>query len=70
MEEKKVCKKKSVFGYILGSVLLVVAGAVALLPILKKFRSRLYKSSLENEEIDFDNLGPEIVKRDKNKETV
>lgn len=36
---------------------------------LKKYGNRKYKASLKKESIDFDNLGPKIVKKEDAKES-
>ena len=63
MKEKKERKNKSIFWYVFGSIILTVAGFMLIPPLIEKYGNKLYKSSLKNEEIDFDNLGPEIVKK-------
>ncbi len=49
--------------WILGAVALVAVGYFAIPPLLKKYSNKLYKSSAKKDSIDFDKLGPEIVKR-------
>ncbi len=56
-------KKKSVF-LTVGGVALTAVSVITLQPLIKKYADKLYKTSLRNEAIDFDNLGPEIVKAD------
>ena len=51
-----------------GKTLCWVLGIIVIPPLLKKYGVKLYKSSAKKEEIDFDNLGPEIVKKDKTEE--
>lgn len=60
MEDKKQSKQKRVM-LIVGGVVLTVIGFAVIPPLLDKCANRAYKSSLKKEEIDFDNMGPEIV---------
>lgn len=54
--------------YVIGSVVLMVAGFIFIPPLMKKYTNKAYKKSCSSEEIDFDNLGPEIVKKSKDEE--
>ena len=54
--------------WVLGVIAITVVGIIVIPPLLKKYGVKLYKSSAKKEEIDFDNLGPEIVKKDKTEE--
>ena len=47
-----------------GAVGLTVVGIVVIPPFLRKYSNKLYKFSTKNSEIDFDNLGPEIVRKE------
>lgn len=61
MKEKKKkdrCSKVVWFG--VGSVL-TVAGFIVIPSLIKKYGDKLYKKSLSMEDIDFDEMGPEIV---------
>lgn len=49
--------------WVLGAIATTVVGIIVIPPLLKKCGVKLYKSSAKKEEIDFDNLGPEIVKK-------
>lgn len=44
---------------------LTAAGFIVIPLLMKKYRSKMYKSSLKKEEIDFDSMGPKIVPHDK-----
>lgn len=60
----KYTKKKDKFGNIIwivvGSVSTIVG--IFIIPFLiKKYGNKAYKKSLKTEEIDFDEMGPEIV---------
>lgn len=53
--------------WIAGSIAMLLGGIFVIPKLLKKYTVKIYKSS--HDEIDFDNLGPEIVKKD-NKEDI
>lgn len=53
--------------FVIVAVVLVVLGFLFVPKIINKFSNRIYKK-MDRKEIDFDNLGPEIVKKDKEKE--
>ncbi len=61
-------EKKSKLGIIIGGVALTAAGLIIIPPIIAKYSNKMYKSSLKNNPIDFDNLGPEIVPTEEKKE--
>ena len=48
----------------IGSLVLVAIGFTVVPYYINKYGNKIYKSFLKREVIDFDNLGPEIVKRD------
>lgn len=48
-------------GLIVAGAALTVAGFVVIPPLVKKYSNKVYKKSLNTEDIDFDNMGPEIV---------
>lgn len=57
-------KKKSTMEkilIILGAATLMVVGFMVIPKLIDKCSKKLYKASLKNEEIDFDNMGPEII---------
>ena len=53
---------------VLGVLAVAGVGFIVVPPLLRKNSNKLYKASNKNEEIDFDNLGPEIVNKDDAKE--
>lgn len=68
-EENK--KKRSAISTALvvaGSAAFTVVGVVVIPPLLKKYSNKLYKFSVKKNEIDFDNLGPEIVRKEETEE--
>ena len=60
VEEKNKNKKKKAL-IIAGGIALTAVGFIVIPPLLDKYANKAYKSSLKKEEIDFDNMGPEIV---------
>lgn len=64
IKEKKKCSVCKFLMFICGAAL-IAAGFIVIPPFMKKFRSKMYKSSLKKEEIDFDSMGPKIVPHDK-----
>lgn len=48
-----------------GAVMLMFVGFMVISPIIDKGAKKLYKKSLKNDEIDFDEMGPEIIQSDK-----
>ena len=54
--------KKTIW-WVLGFIVLVAGGFIIIPPLMKKYGNKLYKESLKKEKIDFENLGPEIVKK-------
>ena len=53
--------------WFIGIIVVVLIGVFVIPPIVKRLSNLLYKSSLDKDEIDFDNLGPEIVKKNEGK---
>ena len=60
VEEKNKGKVKKTL-IIAGGIVLTVVGFIVIPPLLDKYANKAYKFSLKKEEIDFDNMGPEIV---------
>ena len=54
--------------WVVGVLALTIIGFLVIPPIMKKCSNKIYKSSLKKDKIDFDNMGPEIVKKDKAEE--
>ena len=54
--------------WVVGIVALTVVGIIVIPPLLRKIENKMYKQSLKKDEIDYDNLGPEIVKKDNGEE--
>lgn len=55
--------------WITGAVAVTIIGVIVIPPLIKKYGNKIYKSSLKNDDpIDFDSMGPEIVKKDNVKE--
>jgi len=56
-------KKKSI--EVLGIIISFFVGIIVIPKLIKKCGRKIYKKSLKSEEIDFENLGPKIVKKNK-----
>lgn len=54
--------------WIIGIAAVTVIGFLVIPPLMKKYSNKIYKSSLKKGEIDFDNMRPEIVKKEKSEE--
>ncbi|MDD6596124.1 MAG: hypothetical protein PUE92_08805 [Catenibacterium mitsuokai] len=52
------CGKMKLF--VIGSALTLV-GFIIVPPLIKKYENKVYKKSLDTDDIDFDDMGPEIV---------
>ena len=50
---------------ILGAAVLMIVGFMIIPPLIDKCSKKVYRASLKNEEIDFDDMGPEILRKDK-----
>lgn len=61
MKKKSTAEKILI---ILGAATLMVVGFMVIPPLIDKCSKKLYKASLKNEEIDFDDMGPEIIPKD------
>lgn len=59
--------EKTVY-WTIGIVAVTIVGFLVIPPLMKKYGNKLYKSSLKKDTIDYENMGPEIVKKDKSKE--
>ena len=46
---------------LLSVVVLTAIGFLVIPPLIHKYANKLYKASLKREEIDFDEMGPEII---------
>ena len=56
-------KKQNIALWIVGSIILTAISFVVIPKLIKKYGDKVYKSSLQNEEIDVDEMGPEMVKK-------
>ncbi len=56
--------RKSRIWWSVGGFVLTMVGLVVIPVFIDKYSNKLYKSSLKKESINFDNLGPEIVKNE------
>ena len=62
MKKESTTKKILMF---LGATTLMVVGFFVIPPLIDKCAKKVYKTSLKNEEIDFDDMGPDIISNDK-----
>ncbi|MGT2828478.1 hypothetical protein AB6M97_07155 [Streptococcus hillyeri] len=53
-------KHRKLKWFVAGSAL-TLAGFIAIPTLIQKYGNKVYKDSLKNDEIDFDEMGPEIV---------
>ena len=60
VEEKNKGKGKKTL-IIAGGIVLTAVGFIVIPHLLDKYANKAYKFSLKKEEIDFDNMGQEIV---------
>lgn len=61
-EMKKKTKNKVLLA--IGGIALTVAGFIIIPPMIDKYGNKIYKASLKKDDIDFDNIGPEIIKKE------
>ena len=54
--------------WVVGIAAVTGIGFLVVPSLMKKCSNRLYKFSLEKEEIDFESLGPEIIEKEEPKE--
>ena len=59
---------KKAIGRLLVGLSLVLVGLLFIPRLVEKLTNRIYRKKKEEENIDFDNMGPEIVKRSENRE--
>lgn len=64
MKKNNITKKVLLFTAVAA---LTVVGFIVIPPLIDKFSTKAYKVSLKKEDIDFDEMGPEIVPKDKEK---
>ena len=51
-----------------GAIMMTAAGIIIIPRLMRKYSNKVYKASVKKDEIDFDNLGPEIVRKENNTE--
>lgn len=64
MAVSKKHKKVSKTILIAGGVLLTALGFMIIPSLLKKCSNSLYKKTIKNEDIDFEDMEPEIIKKE------
>ena len=55
--KKKICRA-------IGIVAITAVGIIVIPPIIEELTNRFYKCSVKNEIVDYDNMGPEIIKKE------
>lgn len=68
MKEKKKMGTLEKFLIVVGGVALTAVGFAVIPPLVEQYSNKLYKATLKTDEIDFDNMGPEIVPKEVNEE--
>ena len=53
---------------IIGIVAVMTIGFLMIPPLMKKCSNQPYKSSPKKDKIDFENMGPEVLKKEESKE--
>lgn len=57
-------KANKILWRIIGLTTITVVGLIIIPPLMKQYGNKLYKKSIEYDKFDFDNLGPEIVRKE------
>lgn len=57
-------KGKTIYWFI-GLVTVTTIGFLVIPSLVKKYSNKLYKFSLKKDKIDFENMGPEVLKKEK-----
>lgn len=52
---------------IIGIIVLMAVGFLAIPPLMEKYSNKIYKFSLKKDNIDFENIGPEVVNKEESK---
>lgn len=60
--------KKKRMTYVAVASTLTVAGFIVMPRLIKKYGNKIYKESLEKEKINFDDMGPEVIPFDNEKQ--
>lgn len=63
-EKKNKSFLKKTINYLSGGILLFLSTCILAPKILKKGAGKIYKFKNLKDEIDFDNLGPEIIRKE------
>ena len=56
-------KRKNKIGRFIGFMAITAVGIIVIPPIIDELTNRFYKCSVKNEIVDYDNMGPEIIKK-------
>ena len=52
---------------IIGIIFLMAVGFLVIPPLMEKYSNKIYKFSLKKDNIDFENMGPEVVNKEESK---
>ena len=52
---------------IIGIIVLMAVGFLVITPLMEKYSNKIYKFSLKKDNIDFENMGPEVVNKEESK---
>lgn len=52
---------------IIGIIVLMAVGFLVIPPLMEKYSNKIYKFSLKKDNIDFENMGPEVVNKEESK---
>ena len=52
---------------IIGIIVLMSVGFLVIPPLMEKYSNKIYKFSLKKDNIDFENMGPEVVNKEESK---
>ena len=52
---------------IIGIIVLMAVGFLVIPPLMEKYSNKIYKFSLKKDNIDFENMGPEVENKEESK---
>ncbi len=61
---KKKSSTEKLLTFILATSLTII-GFIVIPPLIDKYANKVYRASLKKKEIDYDDMGPEIIPNDK-----
>lgn len=57
--------KGKIIYWFIGLAIVTTIGFLVIPSLMKKYSNKLYKFSLKKDKIDFENMGPEVLKKEK-----